>query len=59
MAAPFGVQSRPVQLQLIDWIIAAIALIICFAPALFVGGRARKDTTEFFASGRSMVTVVT
>jgi Na+/proline symporter len=49
-----GVQSRPVQLQPIDWVIALIALIICFAPALFVGGRAKKNTTEFFASGRSV-----
>ena len=42
------------QLQPIDWVIALIALIICFAPALFVGGRAKKNTTEFFASGRSV-----
>jgi Na+/proline symporter len=43
-----------VHLQLIDWVIAAAALIICFAPALFVGRRAKQNTTEFFASGRSV-----
>jgi len=43
-----------VHLQLIDWVIAAAALIICFAPALFVGRRAQQNTTEFFASGRSV-----
>jgi Na+/proline symporter len=42
------------QLALIDWIIAAIALAICFAPALFFGKRAGKSTSEFFASGRSV-----
>jgi hypothetical protein len=39
-----------VHLQVIDWVIAAAALIICFAPALFVGRRAKQNTTEFFAS---------
>ena len=42
------------HLQLIDWIIAAVALLICFLPALFVGRRAGESTTEFFASGRSV-----
>ncbi len=42
------------QLQMIDWIIIAASLIICFAPALFFGKRAGKSTSEFFASGRSV-----
>jgi solute:Na+ symporter, SSS family len=43
-----------VHLQLIDWIIVAASLIICFFPALFFGKRAGKSTAEFFASGRSV-----
>ena len=42
------------HLQLIDWIIVAVILLICFAPALFLGKRAGKSTSEFFASGRSV-----
>ncbi|HEY1340079.1 MAG TPA: Na+:solute symporter, partial [Bryobacteraceae bacterium] len=42
------------QLQAIDWVIAAICLLICFAPALFVGRRAGKSTSEFFVSGRAV-----
>jgi Na+/proline symporter len=43
-----------VQLQLLDWIIIILSLIICFFPALFFGRRAGKNTSEFFASGRSV-----
>jgi solute:Na+ symporter, SSS family len=43
-----------VHLQLIDWIIVALALIVCFFPALFFGKRAGKSTSEFFVSGRSV-----
>ena len=42
------------KLQLVDWIIVAVSLLICFAPALFFGKRAGKSTSEFFASGRSV-----
>jgi Na+/proline symporter len=42
------------HLQLIDWLIVAFTLLICFAPALFFGKRAGKSTSEFFASGRSV-----
>ena len=42
------------HLQLIDWIIVAAALFICFFPALLFGRRAGKNTSEFFASGRSV-----
>jgi Na+/proline symporter len=42
------------QLQLLDWIIIVISLVICFAPALFFGRRAGQSTTEFFASGRAV-----
>jgi solute:Na+ symporter, SSS family len=43
-----------VQLQPLDWIVAIGSLLICFAPALLVGRRAGRSTTEFFASGRSV-----
>jgi SSS family solute:Na+ symporter len=43
-----------VHLQTIDWLIVAIILVICFAPALFFGRRAGKNTSEFFASGRAV-----
>ena len=42
------------HLQPIDWIIAISTVLICFAPALFFGKRAGKNTSEFFASGRSV-----
>lgn len=42
------------HLQLIDWLIVAGSLLISFAPALFFGKRSGKNTTEFFASGRSV-----
>ncbi|HOW69049.1 MAG TPA: Na+:solute symporter [Phycisphaerae bacterium] len=42
------------KLQLIDWVIVLASLFICFIPALFFGKRAGKDTSEFFASGRSV-----
>ncbi|MBX7174221.1 MAG: Na+:solute symporter [Pyrinomonadaceae bacterium] len=42
------------QLSLIDWIIAIGAVAICFIPALFFSKRSSKNTSEFFASGRSV-----
>lgn len=42
------------HLQLIDWLIVAFSLLICFVPALFFGKRSGKSTSEFFASGRSV-----
>ncbi|MFI5252944.1 MAG: sodium:solute symporter family protein [Bacteroidota bacterium] len=42
------------HLQLIDWAIVAVSLFVCFFPALFFGKRAGKNTSEFFASGRSV-----
>src|SRR5689334_20993503 len=42
------------KLHTIDWIIAFIAVAICFVPALFFGKRSGKSTAEFFASGRSV-----
>ena len=42
------------HLHLIDWIIVLATLFICFIPALFFGKRAGKNTSEFFASGRSV-----
>jgi SSS family solute:Na+ symporter len=43
-----------VHLQLIDWVIVILSLIVCFFPALFFGKRAGKSTSEFFVSGRSV-----
>jgi solute:Na+ symporter, SSS family len=42
------------RLTALDWIIALIAVAICFAPALFFGKRSSRNTSEFFASGRSV-----
>jgi SSS family solute:Na+ symporter len=42
------------HLQWIDWVIVAATLFVCFFPALFFGRRAGKNTSEFFASGRSV-----
>src|SRR6201994_4663860 len=42
------------QLHTLDWVIALLAVVICFAPALFFRKRAGKSTSEFFASGRSV-----
>jgi SSS family solute:Na+ symporter len=42
------------HLHTLDWIIAAVSILICFAPALFFGKRSGKSTSEFFASGRSV-----
>jgi SSS family solute:Na+ symporter len=38
----------------IDWAIAIVILVICFFPALFFGRLAGRNTSEFFASGRSV-----
>jgi Na+/proline symporter len=38
----------------LDWLIVAGSMVLCFAPALFFGRRAGKDTAEFFVSGRSV-----
>ena len=42
------------HLQLIDWVIVAASLLICFVPALFFGKRAGQSTSEFFVSGRAV-----
>jgi solute:Na+ symporter, SSS family len=42
------------HLQLIDWVIVVVSLVVCFAPALFFGKRAGKSTSEFFVSGRAV-----
>src|SRR5262249_22791325 len=42
------------QLQLVDWIIVVVCLLLCFGPALLFGHRASKNTSEFFASGRAV-----
>ncbi len=42
------------QLHPLDWLIVLATLAVCFVPALFFGKRAGKNTSEFFASGRSV-----
>src|SRR5919109_45979 len=42
------------RLTALDWIIAFIAVAVCFAPARFFGKRSSRNTTEFFVSGRSV-----
>src|SRR5664279_5017006 len=42
------------QLHTLDWVIALLAVAICFAPALFFAKRSGKNTAEFCASGRSV-----
>ncbi|MDP1677373.1 MAG: sodium:solute symporter family protein [Bacteroidota bacterium] len=42
------------RLELLDWIIIVASLLVCFIPALYFGRRAGKNTSEFFASGRSV-----
>jgi Na+/proline symporter len=41
-------------LHTLDWIIVVASLLVCFVPALFFGKRSGKNTSEFFASGRSV-----
>jgi SSS family solute:Na+ symporter len=38
----------------LDWVVALLVTAVCFAPALLFGKRAGKNTSEFFASGRSV-----
>ena len=42
------------QLYSIDWIVVFLSLAVCFIPALFLGRRAGRSTSEFFASGRAV-----
>jgi SSS family solute:Na+ symporter len=42
------------QLHIIDWVIVALSLLVCFAPSLFFAKRAGRSTSEFFVSGRSV-----
>jgi SSS family solute:Na+ symporter len=42
------------KLQLLDWVIVLVSLLVCFIPALFFGKRAGKNTSEFFVSGRAV-----
>jgi Na+/proline symporter len=41
------------SLTSLDWLIVAVSLTVCFAPAAILVRRAGKDTSEFFTSGRS------
>lgn len=42
------------KLLLLDWIIVLLTLLVCFLPAFFLGKKSSANTTEFFASGRSV-----
>ena len=42
------------HLQLLDWVIVAASLLVCFVPALFFARRSGRSTSEFFASGRAV-----
>lgn len=42
------------NLQTIDWLIAAGSVLICFLPALAFSRRSGKNTSEYFASGRAV-----
>jgi SSS family solute:Na+ symporter len=42
------------QLHPIDWLIVAATIAVCFTPALFFARRSSRNTSEFFASGRSV-----
>ena len=42
------------HLHTLDWVIIVVSTLICFVPALFFGKRSGKNTSEFFASGRSV-----
>lgn len=42
------------HLSALDWIIAILAVAVCFVPALFFAKRSSRNTSEFFASGRSV-----
>ncbi|HET7697184.1 MAG TPA: sodium:solute symporter family protein [Vicinamibacterales bacterium] len=42
------------KLVTVDWLIVLATILICFVPALFFGKRAGRNTSEFFASGRSV-----
>jgi solute:Na+ symporter, SSS family len=52
--APDALDFSFMHLQPLDWVIVALSLLICFAPALFFARRSGKSTAEFFASGRSV-----
>jgi SSS family solute:Na+ symporter len=38
----------------LDWLIVALSVVVCFAPALFFGKRAGSSLAQFFVSGRSV-----
>src|SRR5688500_12240256 len=42
------------RLYALDWLVIVVSVLVCFGPALFLGRRASRNTTEFFASGRAV-----
>ncbi len=51
-----ALSSHPHRMTIswIDWVIVAATILVCFVPALFIAKRSGQNTTEFFASGRSV-----
>ena len=41
------------QLTALDWAIVVASILVSFAPALWLAGRAGSSTAEFFTSGRA------
>lgn len=41
------------QLTTLDWLIVAVSLVVCLAPALLLARRGSRSTSEFFTSGRA------
>ena len=41
------------DLQLLDWVIVVVSLLVCLGASLALTRRGSKDTTEYFTSGRS------
>jgi solute:Na+ symporter, SSS family len=41
------------QLTSLDWAIVVLSLAVSFVPAIWLAGRAGRNTTEFFTSGRA------
>lgn len=41
------------HLELLDWLVIILSILVCFIPALFFLRRAGRNTSEFFSSGHS------
>lgn len=41
------------RLELLDWLVIVLSILVCFIPALFFLRRAGRNTSEFFSTGHS------